>query len=93
MDAETRRIVRERADDRCEYCRLRQEQAPLWRHQIEHIVPRKHRGTDDPDNLGLALRVTLRRPAANRPRASSEAAGGTDFCFTPGPRSANRSRG
>jgi hypothetical protein len=51
MDAATRRTVRERADDRCEYCRLRQEYAPLWRHQIEHIIPRKHRGTDELENL------------------------------------------
>ena len=51
MDAATRRTVQERADDRCEYCRLRQEHAPLWRHQIEHIIPRKHRGTDDLENL------------------------------------------
>jgi hypothetical protein len=54
MDWQTRRTVRERADDRCEYCRLRQEHASLWRHQIEHIVPRKHRGTDDLTNLGWA---------------------------------------
>jgi len=54
MDWQTRRTVRERADDRCEYCRLRQEHAPLWRHQIEHIVPRKHRGTDDLTNLARA---------------------------------------
>ena len=54
MDAETRRTVRERADDRCEYCQLRQEHAQLWRHQIEHIIPRKHRGTDDLDNLAWA---------------------------------------
>ena len=54
MDAETRRTVRERADDRCEYCQLRQEHAQLWRHQIEHVIPRKHRGTDDLDNLAWA---------------------------------------
>jgi hypothetical protein len=54
MDWQTRRTVRERADDRCECCRLRQEHAPLWRHQIEHIVPRKHRGTDDLTNLAWA---------------------------------------
>jgi len=54
MDWQRRRTVRERADDRCEYCRLRQEHAPLWRHQIEHIVPRKHRGTDDLTNLAWA---------------------------------------
>lgn len=51
MDQKTRHSVRQRADDRCEYCRLRQEHALLWRHQIEHIVPIKHGGTDDLDNL------------------------------------------
>jgi hypothetical protein len=54
MDAKTRQIVRERADDRCEYCRLRQEHSPLWRHQIEHIIPRKHGGDDDLNNLAWA---------------------------------------
>ena len=54
MDAKTRQIVRERADDRCEYCRLRQEHSPLWRHQIEHIIPRKHGGYDDLNNLAWA---------------------------------------
>jgi hypothetical protein len=26
----------------------------LWRHQVEHIVPRKHHGSDDLDNLALS---------------------------------------
>ena len=51
MDQKTREIARQRAEDRCEYCRLPQEHAPLWRHQIEHIIPIKHGGTDDLDNL------------------------------------------
>ena len=51
MDHETRQFVRQRAEDRCEYCRLRQEHAPLWRHQIEHIIAVKHGGSDDLDNL------------------------------------------
>ncbi len=54
MDAATRTAVRERADHRCEYCQLQQEHSPLARLQIEHIRPRKHRGTDDPENLALA---------------------------------------
>ena len=54
MDPQTRRTVRERAEDRCEYCRLRQEHAPLWRHQVEHIIARKHGGTDDLNNLAWA---------------------------------------
>ena len=37
MDLRTRILVRERAGDRCEYCRLRQDQAPLWHHQVEHM--------------------------------------------------------
>lgn len=51
MDQKTRQFVRQRAEDRCEYCRLRQEHAPLWRHQVEHIIAIKHGGSDDLDNL------------------------------------------
>ena len=54
MDRRLRESVCRRADDRCEYCRLRQEHYRLWRHQIEHIIPRKHGGTDDEDNLAWA---------------------------------------
>ncbi len=54
MDAATKRQVRQRADERCEYCGLHQENSPLAALQIEHINPRKHGGTDDLDNLALA---------------------------------------
>jgi hypothetical protein len=54
VDAATRQMVRQRASDRCEYCGLRQEQSPLAALHIEHIVPKKHGGGDDPDNLALA---------------------------------------
>jgi hypothetical protein len=54
MDAGTKQLVRQRADNRCEYCRLHQDQSPLAALQIEHIIPKKHRGTDHPDNLALA---------------------------------------
>ena len=54
MDSLTRRHVRERAGHRCEYCHLPEAQSPLARLQIEHIVPRKHGGGDDPANLALA---------------------------------------
>ena len=54
MDAETREIVRRRAGNRCEYCGLREEQSPLASLHIEHIRPKKHGGTDDPNNLALA---------------------------------------
>lgn len=54
MDAATKRLVRERAGNRCEYCRLHQEHSPLAVLQIEHINPRKHGGTDVLENLALA---------------------------------------
>lgn len=54
MDAETRRFVRSRAEHRCEYCGLHQHDSPLGPLQIEHVVPKKHGGGDDRQNLGLA---------------------------------------
>lgn len=54
MDAETRRLVRARAADRCEYCGLRQNESPLVPLQIEHVIPKKHGGDDGLENLALA---------------------------------------
>ena len=53
MDATTRNLVRQRAGERCEYCRSRQEHSELI-HHVEHIVAKQHGGSDDPDNLALA---------------------------------------
>ena len=54
MDQFTRALVRSRAGNVCEYCRLPQAWAPLARHQIEHVRARQHGGTDEPTNLALA---------------------------------------
>jgi hypothetical protein len=54
MNAATRAEVRQRAGDRCEYCQLRQIDSPLAALHIEHIVPRKHGGGDELENLALA---------------------------------------
>lgn len=54
MDAATRRAVLERAGNRREYCRLHQDQSPLATHHVEHVIPRKHGGTDELENLALA---------------------------------------
>jgi 5-methylcytosine-specific restriction endonuclease McrA len=54
MNEATKRLVRARAGDRCEYCLLLQADSPLARLQIEHILPRKHGGGDDAENLALA---------------------------------------
>jgi 5-methylcytosine-specific restriction endonuclease McrA len=54
VGARTRAQVRDRAHNTCEYCQLRQDDSPLAALHIEHIVPKIHGGTDDPDNLALA---------------------------------------
>ena len=54
MDAKTLPLVWERAGRRCEYCQLRQSDSPLAPLHVEHIVPKCHGGSDDPDNLALA---------------------------------------
>jgi hypothetical protein len=54
MNAATRSQVYRRASFRCEYCGLHQDQSPLAALHVEHILPRKHGGSDDLANLALA---------------------------------------
>ncbi len=54
MNAELREMVRQRADNHCEYCRLWQEHLPFVTFQIEHIRARQHGGLSEPANLALA---------------------------------------
>lgn len=54
MIAAVKRLVRERAGDACEYCRLPQSWLIPFKLQIEHILPVKHHGGDEPENLALA---------------------------------------
>ena len=48
-----RRLVRERASLRCEYC-LISEALTFALHEIDHIVAVKHHGPTEADNLALA---------------------------------------
>jgi 5-methylcytosine-specific restriction endonuclease McrA len=54
IDAATRQLVRQRARNRCEYCRLPQAAAPFFTFHIEHIRAKQHGGSDDLSNLALA---------------------------------------
>lgn len=48
-----KRLVIERADERCEYCRQPQGFS-LFRFEMEHIIARKHDGSTTAENLALA---------------------------------------
>lgn len=56
MDEKTRALVRSRAGNRCEYCRLPQHATPFISFHIEHILAKQHTDADqdDPQNLALA---------------------------------------
>jgi hypothetical protein len=53
VDAEARHFVRQRAEHRCEYCRLPEDLGEVTFH-VEHIVARQHQGGDELSNLALA---------------------------------------
>ena len=72
MDAATRREVRERAGNRFEYCRVRQEDDPLFVFHVEHILPRQHDGPDAATNLPLACYHCNRHKGPNLAALDSE---------------------
>lgn len=75
------RFVIERADGRCEYCKLSQAGQEATFH-IDHIVPRARSGRDDPSNLALAcVSCSLRKGA--RASAIDPQTGGRVHLFNP----------
>lgn len=52
VSAEVREFVRRRVADVCECCRLPGISSVLP-HQVDHIIGRQHRGSDDVENLCL----------------------------------------
>jgi len=53
MNTATRDLVWNRAGERCEYCRIHQDDGPFYRLHLEHIVAEQHGGADDAGNLAL----------------------------------------
>jgi hypothetical protein len=54
IPAGLRQLIRTRAGDRCEYCRLHQDDDPFFRFHVEHIVARQHGGETSEANLALS---------------------------------------
>jgi 5-methylcytosine-specific restriction endonuclease McrA len=53
VPAAIRKQIRQRAYSRCEYCRL-PEALEVYPFHVEHIISKKHDGTDDIENLAWA---------------------------------------
>ena len=53
VSAAQRLRIAQRAAHRCEYCLLHEDYA-VKRHEPDHIIPRKHGGSDAEDNLAWA---------------------------------------
>lgn len=82
MDRQTRQFVRDRAGDNCEYCQLPQRMSPVAQLQIEHIIPRKHGGRDEEENLALAC-VDWKLAKSSNLSGIDETTGETVSLFNP----------
>jgi hypothetical protein len=67
IDQALRKPVYERADGRCEYCRIPQSTYPIT-FPIDHIIARQHVGSDSAGNLALCC------PRCNRKKGPNIAA-------------------
>ncbi len=45
--------LRERANNRCEYCRIHQQHDPFYGFPVDHVIARQHGGPTALDNLCL----------------------------------------
>jgi HNH endonuclease len=54
MNAAIHAAVWDRAERRCEYCRVHNDDWDSYSFHIEHIYAKKHGGSDDPQNLCLS---------------------------------------
>ncbi|MBI4909811.1 MAG: HNH endonuclease [Acidobacteria bacterium] len=57
--AAVRRLVALRAGDRCEYCLISADDTG-FSHEVDHILSRKHGGSNAPDNLAYACMICNR---------------------------------
>ena len=59
ISIETKQLMHNRAGYGCEYCLLAQIDSPGIPLHIEHVISKKHRGSDLEDSLALACMVAI----------------------------------
>src|SRR4051794_37840684 len=65
MDESLRALVRQRAENRCEYCRIHQDDEPYFRFHVDHIIPQQHGGAKTESNLALCCHFCNKRKGPN----------------------------
>ncbi|MBI1832284.1 MAG: HNH endonuclease [Planctomycetes bacterium] len=65
MNSGLRRLVRRRAGDRCEYCRMHQYDDPALTFHVEHIIAKQHGGSDSRSNLAWSCHKCNRAKGPN----------------------------
>ena len=65
MTAAHRNRIRVRAGYRCEYCGLHEDDRSVIGFQIEHVIPKKHGGSNDASNLAYSCPTCNRHKGPN----------------------------
>ncbi len=76
VSATLRKIILDRAGQRCEYCKLHEDDSG-YTHQVDHVVSRKHGGQTILENLAFCCIVCNRFKGSDI--ASLDAAGYASF--------------
>jgi hypothetical protein len=64
VDPELRAAVARRADFRCEYCLIHEDDA-AFSHEVDHVISRQHGGETTMDNLAYACLICNRFKGPN----------------------------
>jgi hypothetical protein len=82
ISAELRRLVENRAGQRCEYCLL-PSQVSFFPHEIDHIIAEKHEGKTEAENLAYTCWRCNRYKGSDLGSFDPQT---TEFCFLFDPR-------
>jgi len=82
-DEELRSFVAQRADYRCEYCTIRQEDDPVFRFPIDRIISGQHGGIYARENTALACHHCNKKKGPNIASVAADSPGVIVRLFNP----------
>jgi hypothetical protein len=82
-DEELRNFVAARANERCEYCTIRQEDDAVFRFPVDRIISGQHGGTYTRENTALACHNCNKKKGPNIASVSPDSPGSIVPLFNP----------